>query len=450
MTMPHSGGGGSHGGGSHGGSHGGSSSRTSHTYFPGARRYRRHYTDGRPDEYFYTNGRPQKVTISGIAFLGVFGVIFTSLMGIGLGSTVPKKLHEKYDRPDTRVYDTAGVIADEDELEEVLEEYNDTTGICPVIYTIYTEDYQSGYGNLEDYAYDKYVSSYSDEQHYLVVYAIPEDQVEPFLTREIEVPDFEFEVMMGDETDPIMTESIERSFVRNVQSNLDNGCEVGETFTETFKVVEKACDKAINSPFKISAFFPLIIVAAFFIIPIILMFRQYFKDKNMEFEEVPLSDEDAKYSGFPGADPAYSIADNKTAVKAVTAVSAVFVGFFVLIGVSIMIGGIVSLVSGEAMGMFMIGFGLLWSLISGFSMFSTIRNLKKRAGGAPLTADYPKAEMPHAEMPHAEVPHAEYPAADYPEQADTAENSNSFFGSILNRTSSYDDDDDDLRRKGYE
>ena len=47
--MPHSGGGGSHGGGSHGGSHGGGSShRTSHTYFPGARRYRRHYNDGRP------------------------------------------------------------------------------------------------------------------------------------------------------------------------------------------------------------------------------------------------------------------------------------------------------------------------------------------------------------------------------------------------------------------
>ena len=93
--MPHSGGGGSHGGGSHGGSHGGSSSRTSHTYFPGARRYRRHYTDGRPDEYFYTNGRPQKTTLSGIAFIGIFGVVFTALMGMGMGISIPKKLHEE-------------------------------------------------------------------------------------------------------------------------------------------------------------------------------------------------------------------------------------------------------------------------------------------------------------------------------------------------------------------
>lgn len=444
--MPHSGGGGSHGGGSHGGSHGGSSSRTSHTYFPGARRYRRHYTDGRPDEYFYTNGRPQKVSISGIAFLGVFGVIFTSLMGIGLGSTVPKKLHEKYDRPDTRVYDTAGVIADEDELEEVLEEYNDTTGICPVIYTIYTEDYQSGYGNLEDYAYDKYVSSYSDEQHYLVVYAVPEDQVEPFLTREIEVPDFEFEVMMGDETDPIMTESIESTFIHNVQRKLDNGCEVGETFTSVFEAIEKKCDRELNSPFRFFKLMPILIVVLFFAIPIVAMIKQYRKDQNMEFEEVPLADDDVKTGSTSGQSVEAMITGNGPAVKVAMAISGVFIGIFVIIGLSILFGGIVTLAGGSKMGLFMIGFGALWVFITLASFISTMRNLRKRAREQnPLTADYPKAEMPHAE-----VPHAEYPAADYPEQADKAENSNSFFGSILNRTSSYDDDDDDLRRKGYE
>ena len=98
MNMPHSGGGGSHGGGSHGGSHGGSSHRTSHTYFYGARRYRRHYTDGRPDEYFYSNGRPQKTGAFSLIFVTLFGVIFTTLMGIGMGSTIPKKLNEEYGR----------------------------------------------------------------------------------------------------------------------------------------------------------------------------------------------------------------------------------------------------------------------------------------------------------------------------------------------------------------
>ena len=449
--MPHSGGGGSHGGGSHGGSHGGSSHRTSHTYFPGARRYRRHYSDGRPDEYFYTNGRPQKTTLSSIAFMGIFGVVFTALMGMGMGTSIPKKLHEEYDRPDTRVYDDAGVIADEDELEEVLEEYNDTTGICPIIYTIYTEDYEEEYADLETYAYCKYVDNYSDEQHYVVVYAIPQDQVEPFLSRELEVPDFEFEVMMGDETDPIMTESIESTFIHNVQRNLDNGCEVGETFTSVFEAIEKKCDRELNSPFRFFKLMPILIVVLFFAIPIVAMIKQYRKDQNMEFEEVPLADDDVKTGSTSGQSVEAMIAGGGPAVKVATAISGVFIGIFVIIGLSILFGGIVTLAGGSKMGLFMIGFGALWVFITLASFISTMRNLRKRAREQnPLTAEYPKAEMPHAEVQHAEVPHADYPSADYPEQADTSDQQDSFFGSILNRTSSYDDDDDDLRRKGYE
>ena len=99
MNMPHSGGGGSHGGGSHGGSHGGSSHRTSHHYFYGARRYRRHYRDGRPDEYFYSNGRPQKTSLFSIIFIILFGVVFSGLTFLGTSSSIPKKLDEEYRRP---------------------------------------------------------------------------------------------------------------------------------------------------------------------------------------------------------------------------------------------------------------------------------------------------------------------------------------------------------------
>ena len=70
------------------------------------------------------------------------------------------------------------VIDNEADLEDVLEEFNDMTGICPVIYTVYTEEYDRRYADLESYAYDYYVDNWSDEQHYLIVYAIPEDQAE--------------------------------------------------------------------------------------------------------------------------------------------------------------------------------------------------------------------------------------------------------------------------------
>ena len=276
--MPHSGGGGSHGGGSHGGSHGGSSHRTSHHYFYGARRYRRHYRDGRPDEYFYSNGRPQKTSLFSIIFIILFGVVFSGLTFLGTSSSIPKKLDEEYRRPNERVIDNIGIIEDTDELEDALEEFNDVTGICPIVYTMYVEDYVDRYADLESFAYDKYVDSYLDEQHYLVVYAIPEDQVEPFMSRQLEVPDFEFEVMQGDDTDAIMTEGRDRFFVHNVQSNLDNGCEVGETFTVIFEEMSDDCAHDLKSPARFKVLLPFLIVIGFFILPIVFMIKAYINE----------------------------------------------------------------------------------------------------------------------------------------------------------------------------
>ena len=439
MNMPHSGGGGSHGGGSHGGSHGGSSHRTSHHYFYGARRYRRHYRDGRPDEYFYSNGRPQKTSLFSIIFIMLFGVVFSGLTFLGTSSSIPKKLDEEYRRPNERVIDNIGIIEDTDELEDALEEFNDVTGICPIVYTMYVEDYVDRYADLESFAYDKYVDSYLDEQHYLVVYAIPEDQVEPFMSRQLEVPDFEFEVMQGDDTDAIMTEGRDRFFVHNVQSNLDNGCEVGATFSTIFEEMSDDCAHDLKSPARFKALLPLLIVIGFFILPIVFMIKAYINEKNMDIEEVPLADEDVKAasgmrSGVPtGAEAA--------ATNAAKAVALVMLAIFGCIGLGILIRGIFMLKDGM-IGFFLIGFGALWTLAIAGSAIGTLKALKNTGkNNNPLTAEYPKAEMPHAD----------YPQADYPKQADTSSSdSGSFSEPIWNRTSTYEDDDDDLRRKGYE
>ena len=109
--MPHSGGGGSHGGGSHGGSHGGGSShRTSSHYFPGSRRYRRHYYDGREDEYFYSNATPRKNGLSGILFILIFGGFFLFSMCFSIFNSAPKKLEENYIRPSSRIIDNIDII----------------------------------------------------------------------------------------------------------------------------------------------------------------------------------------------------------------------------------------------------------------------------------------------------------------------------------------------------
>ena len=439
--MPHSGGGGSHGGGSHGGSHGGgSSSRTSHTYFPGARRYRRHYNDGRPDEYFYTNGRPQKTGLFSIICMLMFGGIFTSVMFVGLRSSVPKALNERYDRPDTRIVDNIGIIDNGDEIEEVLEEINDNTGICPILYTMYTEDYEGDYVDLESFAYNQYIDSWSDEQHYLVVYAVPEDQAVAYMTGEIDVPDFRFEVMMGDETDPIITEAIENAFVDEVYSDLERGKTPGETFLKAFgKLSDRTEAHLSDKKQNLRYLVPIGVMMLVFVLPVIAMIKSYIRDKHTEIEEVPLTEADNGFIGqyrssFAGSPQTLSEMPGN-ALTVVKVLLLVFMAPFVIIGITQLIGGINALANGDqASGLFRLIFGIIWSVITVSSIISIFTKIGKtqNKSGAPMTADYPKADMPHADYPEADYPSQEYGAVSHDACHSTHE------------------EDEDSVRKGYE
>ena len=84
--MPHGGGGGSAGGGFHGGSHGGSGSgrnTISHTYFPGAKRYRYRKGNGQYDYVYmrHAPGKAEVITIV-ITFCAVIGLLGFSLVAI--------------------------------------------------------------------------------------------------------------------------------------------------------------------------------------------------------------------------------------------------------------------------------------------------------------------------------------------------------------------------------
>lgn len=446
--MPHSGGGGSHGGGSHGGSHGGGSSgRTSHTYFPGARRYRRRYHDGRPDEYFYSNGRPQKTGLSGIIAFFVFALFFSGIMFFSIRSEVPKRLDEEYRRPSSRVIDNIDVIGDEDRLEDALEEFNDMTGICPIVYTMYVDDYRGDYADLEEFAYHYYVDNWSDEQHYLVVYAIPENEADAFRSGELEVPDYQFEIMMGDDTDAIITESIEDNVVDTIYDNLEDGKSLDRVFTGVFNsLTDIAEDRLDSKSFNPAILFPIFIVGLFFILPIILMIKAYIKDKNSDIDEVPLTEQDdhsftSSYtSPNAGASAKYQSAaeylnENKGVGTAIKAIYAVFLIPFVVIGISMIIRGVAALASGNdnPEGLFTLVFGLIWSFIVAIILVSVFKGFKaKKPEGPAMTAEYPKADMPHSEYPYAEYPQQEYNSATHDDCR-----------------SSHEEDEDSIR-KGYE
>lgn len=448
--MPHSGGGGSHGGGSHGGSHGshGSSHRTSHHYFPGARRYRRHYNDGRPDEYFYSNGRPQKTGISSLIFMLLFGGMFVGIAGLSVSKSVPKPLNPVYDNPSHYVYDTIDVLDNEDELEDVLDQMQENTGICPIVYTTVMEEYEGEYVDLESFAFVKYVSEWEDEQHYLLIYAIPQDEVEGVQNGSIDIPDYAYEIMMGDETDSIISENIEESMYQTLYTNFEAGQEPGEAITNAFEILSDKTEKVVSKrgP-SIGSLMPVIFIGLFILVFIVVIIKNMIKDRGVQFEEVPLTEEDGAYVSSFGSSGSQSFASaaanataeipeqmSGTAGVVIRIITILFLVPFLLVGFFTIIGGVAMLLSSDtAGGGFMLVFGILWEAIVGVSIFGIFKAFKAKKKNAPtMTAEYPKADYPNADYPQ-----ASYPSQDY--------------GSTTHNDcrSSHEEDEDSVR-KGYE
>ena len=359
--MPHSGGGGSHGGGSHGGSSGGSggsSHRTSKNYFPGSTRYRRHYYDGREDDYFYSDAVPRKTGMTGIVILLCFASIFMAMLIPNLVKTSPKKLKENYVRPESRIIDNIDIIDNGSELEKVLEEYNDITGICPVVYTMYVEDYKDSYEDLEAFAYKKYLDLFSDERHYLLVYAIPEDQADRFRSGDLKVPDYYWESMIGDDTDALYNE---KTFVREVQNGFESGGKPGEVFSDAVKNMSDYDTRLMSKRFHIksSGILPLLIAIGLFSIPLVSMIRNHFKEKTFEYEEVPFTEEDmalrssVQQKSTPQMTPKQS--------RLIRIITIIFMIPFVLSGIGFIFGGIFLTLRGDGGGLFMLMFGLIWT-----------------------------------------------------------------------------------------
>ena len=239
--MAHRSGGGSHSGGHHGGgghhSSSGRGGRNGLTYssspFYNSRKFRYYDRKGR-ERYIYCNGIPQKSSIVSliISLLFLIPLIFVGIFTLIVplfSSASPKPLNPVYESTDVHIMDGAGVIDNEDSLESVLQEFEDKTGISPYVMTVYDEDWKH-FDELWDYAYYIYINTFSDEQHFLIVYSEPENAAE------LDFVDWSWEGIQGDDTDPILTESKVDRFGNYLQNNLYwNDISVGEAFRNTFE-----------------------------------------------------------------------------------------------------------------------------------------------------------------------------------------------------------------------
>ncbi len=231
--MPHSSGGGSHGGGGHsGGSHGGGSRGSSRpsissSPYPGARRYR-YYRHGRY-HYFYTS-RSGRIFHPARLLIGLIYLPFLIPMSLGLASTF--KSHMVVDR-NIIIKDEANVLTDEAALNQSLNRFLDKTRITPAVITVNNDEWQGSYSDLEQYAYERYLSEFNDENHWLIIYSQPEIHNSDFI-------EWYWEGMQGDNTDPVLTTTVTGKFNTDFQQRLEQNGDVSESLAASFDIATGA------------------------------------------------------------------------------------------------------------------------------------------------------------------------------------------------------------------
>jgi len=445
--MPHSSGGGSHGGGFHSSSHGSSSSGTSTHYFHGARRYM-YYDENGKEKYIYSRTKPVKPSLASVFVFPIFGFIFGFAMLFAIVSDRPQKLKADYPDQDQYVYDNIDVIADDEALTEQLKEFQDVTGICPVVYTFHNSDWEESSSDLEDFTFEVYVTDYSDEKHFVVVYSVPSNRSY----------DFSWEAVQGDDTDNIITESFFEKFGRQLNDDLDDGVEVGKAMTDAFERATELADRSINpTPARrgmrtFLSFLPALFFVGLMLAVGFLMYKNYRKEQKREYQEVPLTAKDQAKQADPKFQSYYSsassVADsgaNKAVRSVIAVVGIVFLIPFALVGLGMLGSGIDAAQKGDY-GLLI--FALFWCGFIAIAIFGVIKGLVKagkKDKEVSLTAEYPEPDKGFAEP----VSAANKDKAEASPASPEVNESGSFF-TRKNQTDYDDEDYKRMKRQGYE
>ena len=352
---------------------------------------------------------------------------------LSIFSSRAKKLTENYDRPRDYVIDNIDVIEDEEALTEALVEYNDITGICPVVYTCYIDEYAGQYSDCESFAYDKYLEMFSDERHYLIVYSIPQSQAQAYASGELEVPDFIWEIMVGDDTDRLYTAKVQNDFVSSVHSGFDRGDDVGQVIASAIRTAGKQDENLIknSSGINLSRLIPTLFVGLFFLIPLVGMIKSFIRERKYDYEEVPLQESDIPSGGASQRYTAFADVANVNNLSSglqigIKMLYMLFLLPFIAAGIFLVVMAIKQFTSGSPSGTFMLVFALLWNLI----IVSVIVTLFRKPIG-------PKSRARDAL--------GRSPASDYDRYAAMARSHDD-----CEADHSDDDDDDYFRKRGYE
>ena len=277
--MPHVSGGGSFGGG---GFRSGCYGRVflGTRYYAGSRIPIKDPNDG-TDRYLGSASlaKTNKNFARSIVITTIIALFVNFFLGVGLRLSATKLDSSEYLLP--VISDDAGVIADKTELDGLLNEYRELTGIVPVVYTVYEEDWKAtGANSLSQYALYKYMALTSDELHFVIVYSVPKDNTSNANKTA---------AVQGNETDDIITTAMYWKFLGTVKLGTLKGDDPGKALCSAFSFAVKDANVKLNPTLgnKLLTLFdniPLMISLLAFLVIYIVLITRYVKERKAGFE----------------------------------------------------------------------------------------------------------------------------------------------------------------------
>ena len=279
--MPHASGGGSFGGG---GFRSGCYGRVflGTRYYAGSRIPIKDRNDG-TDRYLGSASlaKTNKNFARSIVITTIIALFVNFFLGVGLRLSATKLDSSEYLLP--VISDDAGVIADKTELDGLLNEYRELTGIVPVVYTVYEEDWKAtGANSLSQYALYKYMALTSDERHFVIVYSVPKDNTSNANKTA---------AVQGNETDDIITTAMYWKFLGTVKLGTLKGDDPGKALCSAFSFAVKDANVKLNPTLgnKLLTLFdniPLMISLLAFLVIYIVLITRYVKERKAGFEKL--------------------------------------------------------------------------------------------------------------------------------------------------------------------
>ena len=223
------------------------------------------------DDFVEIQGRDEKTTLGSVIAVGIVVIALTGGICFAVRPKTAQKLETVY--PAAVVSDEAGIMDNEQALATTLEEYHDLTGICPVVMTVYDEDWEAYYDDLQKYTLKQYADNYNDYYHFVVVCSVSENGTM-------------VEAINGPDTNSFITDSMLNSFTARIRNDIKKGTAPADAVNNAFRYMLEDADSRLhpfaNKPVKyiFKTLYPLLISVAVFAVILVLVSRKFRKDKK--------------------------------------------------------------------------------------------------------------------------------------------------------------------------